>query len=321
MDTQIYMAPMSGITDLPFRLICRKLGAKHCFFEMIHCNALIYERTKSVRLLETLKKDRPVSAQLVGSDPGAMLEAAQKIVSLVDISSLDINSACPAKKIVRKGEGAALLKNRALLGRIIKKLSSTLPVPVTVKLRTGFHSRDVKECVKTANICQSNGASVVFIHGRTQLQGYSGDIDYESIRAVKKALKIPVFGSGNIFNPFMAKKMVGETGCDGITVARGALGNPWIFKNIESYLKAGKITKTPTLSAKKKILKEHLALIEKYSEIPDDTRIGIMGRVTTWYAKGLPNASKMRGLIFKTKSYEELLKLIKSVFVHSPNIY
>ncbi|MCX5716619.1 MAG: tRNA dihydrouridine synthase DusB [Candidatus Omnitrophica bacterium] len=313
MDPKVYLAPMSGITDLPLRLMSRKFGAEQCFFEMLHSNSIIYGHPKNGRIIKTLKKDRPIAAQLLGADTGAMFEAAQKLLTLVDISFLDINSACPAKKVVKKGEGAALLQNRARLGRIIKKLSSNLDLPVTVKLRTGYSMRDVAECVKTAKLCEDKGASTVFLHGRTRSQGYSGDIDYESIRAVKKALKIPVFGSGNIFNPVMAEKMFVETGCDGILVARGALGNPWIFKDIRQYLKTGRLPRARNLSVKIKALKEHLDYINKYNDIKGSRKTGIMGRVAMWYLKGFPNASKVRGMIFRQRSYNELINLINSV--------
>ncbi|MEA3328123.1 MAG: tRNA dihydrouridine synthase DusB [Candidatus Omnitrophota bacterium] len=310
MERKIYLAPMSGVTDLAFRLISRKLGASHCFFEMLDAKSMLYNSSKSKRLLKTLKKDAPLAAQLVGADPSVMLDAAEQLLNFVDISFLDINSACPAKKITHKGAGAALLKNTVMLGKIIKKLSSKLQIPVTVKLRTGFNKKDVTEAVRIAKICQANGASIVFMHGRTKSQGYSGDIDYESIKAVKTALKIPVFGSGNILNPLMAKKMFEETGCDGILVARGALGNPWIFKNIENHLKNGRPAKTPSLPKKKKILKKHLAYIKKYKDLPDINKIGFMRKVTMWYLKGIFNAASVRGQICRAGSYKELINLI-----------
>ena len=289
MNPQIYLAPLSGITDLPFRLISREMGAKHCFFPMLDSNATVYNNPATLRYLRTLVEDSPISAQLVGSDPSIMLEAAEKIISLVDISFLDINSACPAKKIIRKGAGAALLNNTERLGQIINKLSSHLKIPVTVKLRTGFNKRDVQECVNTARICETNGASRVFIHGRTKTQGYAGNIDYEAIKAIKDAVKIPVFGSGNIITPVMARKMLNETGCDGLLVARGALGNPWIFKNIETYLKNGEVLKKPPMAEREEVLARHLAYIEKYSDMTETNRIGYMGRVTRWYLKGNPH--------------------------------
>lgn len=313
MNPKIYLAPMSGVTDLAFRLISRKLGASHCFFEMLDAKSITYNHPKSKFLLKTIEKDSPLAAQLVGADPFVMLDAAEKLLSFVDISFLDINSACPAKKIIRKGAGAALLKNTAMLGKIIKKLSSKLQIPVTVKLRTGFNKRDVRESVRTAKICQANGASIVFMHGRTKSQNYSGDIDYKSIKAVKVALKIPVFGSGNIFNPLLAKRMLDETGCDGILVARGALGNPWIFKNIENYLRNGQTASPLSLSTKKKVLKVHLAYIEKYKDIKHTNKIGFMGKVTMWYLKGLFDAARIREQICKVRSYKKLINLIDHV--------
>ena len=280
---------------------------------MLDAKATVYGHPKNRSLLKTLKKDSPIAAQLVGADPSVMLDAAAKITGIVDISFLDINSACPAKKIIKKGAGAALLKDTARLGKIIKNLSSRLRIPVTVKLRTGFNKRDAAECVRTAKICEANGASTLFVHGRTTSQGYFGNIDYESIRAVKNALKIPVFGSGNIFTPSMAKKMLDETGCDGILVARGALGDPWIFKNIKNYLENGKAPKNPSLPVKKKVLKEHLAYIEKYKDISRANKIGFMGKVTMWYLKGLHNATRIRERICKVGSYEELIRLINRV--------
>ncbi|MFC1698858.1 tRNA dihydrouridine synthase DusB [Candidatus Omnitrophota bacterium] len=313
MNPKIYLAPMSGITDLAFRLISRKLGAGHCFFEMLDAKSVIYGHPKNQRLLKTLKQDAPLAGQLVGADPAVMLDAAEKLFSLVDLSFLDINSACPAKKIIKKGAGAALLKDPARLGKIIKKLTQKLQLPVTVKLRTGFNKRDLRESVRTAKICQANGAATVFIHGRTRSQGYSGDIDYKTIKAVKTALNIPVFGSGNIFNPLLAKRMLDETGCDGILVARGALGNPWIFKNIERYLKNGQHPPSLSLPIKKKVLKAHLSLIEKYKDIRDTNKIGFMGKVTMWYLKGLYHATRIREQICKVSSYQELINLIDRV--------
>ncbi|MCK5595089.1 tRNA-dihydrouridine synthase, partial [bacterium] len=282
-------------------------------FEMLDSKAIVYGNQKNRGLIKTIKKDSPISAQLLGADPSIMLDAAEQLISLVDISFLDINGACPVKKVTKKGAGAALLKDTALFGRIIKKLVSKLRIPITVKLRTGFDKRDIGECVRTAEECQENGASTVFIHGRTMSQRYSGDIDYESIKAVKKALKIPVFGSGNIFNPLMAKKMLDETGCDGILVARGALGNPWIFKDIESYLKNGETSKNPTPSTKKKILKAHLAYIEKYKDMGPANKIGFMGKIAMWYFKGHYNGTEIRSRISNITSYDELINLIDSV--------
>jgi nifR3 family TIM-barrel protein len=279
---------MSGITDLPFRLVSREFGAEQCFFEMLDAKTILCNHPASRRPLKTLKKDTPIAAQLVGSDPCVMLDAAEKLMTLVDISFLDINSACPVKKIIKKGAGAALLLSTATLGKIITTLSSKLTIPITVKLRTAFDKRDIGKCVKTAELCEANGASMIFIHGRTSSQGYDGTVDYESIKAVKDALQIPVFGSGNIFTSFMAKKMLDETGCDGLLVARGALGNPWLFRDIEHYLQKGETLKKPALAVREKVLAKHLAYIEQYNDMTDTNKIGYMGKVRKWYLNGDP---------------------------------
>ncbi|MEA3306117.1 MAG: tRNA-dihydrouridine synthase, partial [Candidatus Omnitrophota bacterium] len=268
---------------------------------------------RTMRLIKTLKKDKPIAAQLLGSDPFIVLDAAQKLIDLADISFFDINGACPAGKIIKKKAGAYFLKNPGQLGKILKKLSSGVRIPVTVKLRTGFNKKDPEETMKIARICQAAGASTVFIHGRTASQGYSGEVDYESIKAVKNSLEIPVFGSGNIFNPVLAGKMFDATGCDGILIARGALGNPWIFRDIKNYLKYGEIAKNPKLPAKKRILKKHLSYIEKYKEMAHANKMGFMGKVAMWYLKGLPNASRIRERIQAVRSYEELNKLIGGI--------
>lgn len=312
MQPKIYMAPMSGITDLAFRLVSRKFGSRLCFLEMLDAKALCYGHAKTTGILKTLKKDSPLAAQLLGCDPQIMLEAAEKLIDLLEISFLDINSACPVRKVLKRNEGADLLRNPAKLGKIIKKLSSKLHLPITVKLRSGFEQRNIKECVKTALTCQDNGASTIFIHARLASQKYAGDVDYEAIRKVKEALDIPVFGSGNIFNPYLAKKMLDETGCDGILVARGALGNPWIFKDIEYFLKTGKINKPPALSAKKKVLLEHLSYLEKFKDMSPGNKVGLMGKISMWYLRGLHHAAVLREHLSRVKTYQELIQIIDS---------
>ncbi|MFH1753268.1 MAG: tRNA-dihydrouridine synthase [Candidatus Omnitrophota bacterium] len=313
MEPKVYLAPLSGITDLSFRLISRQFGAAHCFYEMLDSKATLYGSAKNLRLLKTLKKDSPIAAQLLGADASIMLDAAQKLIALTNMEFLDINAACPAKKVIKKKAGAYLLQDTAALGKIIRRLASRLGLPVTVKLRTGFYKEDIKECVKVAMACEANGASTIFIHGRTVLQGYSGGVDYGSIKAVKESVKIPVFGSGNIFGHEMAKKMLDETGCDGILVARGALGNPWIFKEIIDYLKSGKAPICQSLAAKKKVLKEHLSFIEHYKEIGPSNKIGFMGKVAMWYLSGVAHAKTVRGSISGVRSYKELVDVINKV--------
>ncbi|MFA5839832.1 MAG: tRNA dihydrouridine synthase DusB [Candidatus Margulisiibacteriota bacterium] len=310
-NTNIFLAPMSGCTDLPCRLISRDFGAKFCFYEMIDAHSLIYRSVKGdSEYLLTCIEDQPIAGQLLGADEETMLKAAKIFLSLRKLSFLDINAACPVKKVVKKKAGATLLKNPTQLNKIIKTLATKLDIPITVKLRVGYSKADDKEIIKIAKGCQKNGAAAIFIHGRTQKQGYSGEISYKSIAAVKEAVKIPVFGSGNVFTAELAKKMLDETGCDGILVARGALGNPWIFKDIEHYLKTGKNLPPPTQEERLKAMQIHLNYILKHKH--PKNMIGFLRKIAIWYTKSFPNASKMRQEIGLAKSYDELLETIES---------
>ncbi|OGC07588.1 tRNA dihydrouridine synthase DusB [candidate division WOR-1 bacterium RIFOXYA2_FULL_36_21] len=331
--TNIFLAPLAGCSDLAFRLLSREYGAKFCFFEMVDAHSLIYGTKQSFDILKTHPKDKPIAAQLLGSDPEIMLRAALKLLEFVKIDFLDINAGCPVNKVIKKNCGSYLVKEPENLFKVIKKLSQNLSVPVTVKLRSGFLEKDTKKLILIAKRCEDSGAAALFIHGRTRSQLYSGEIDYEAIEAVKKNVAIPVFGSGNIFNCELAKKMFEETGCDGILVARGAFGNPWIFKNLENYLKTGKEPREITLSAKKKALKRHLYYINKYRkgykprlftvepEIHPDFLIGVynrgensvvgsMRKVALWYTKSFEGAAKLRGQINNVQSHDELIDLI-----------
>jgi nifR3 family TIM-barrel protein len=242
-----------------------------------------------------------------------MLKAAKKLVDMLDIKFLDINSACPVKKIIKKNAGAYFLRDPQTLYKTISSFASKLPVPITVKLRTGYLKPDIDNIVNIAKNCQKNGASAIFLHGRTQKQGYSGEIDYAAIKAVKYAVKIPVFGSGNIISPQLAKKMIDETGCDGVMAARGALGNPWIFKNIEQYLKDGTLPRRIDIKTKIKTLKKHLSYIIKYKEINPSSKLGYMNKVSSWYLKEFSNASKTRNLVNSAADHEELINLLGSI--------
>ncbi len=311
--TNIFLAPMSGCTDSAFRLIAREHGARFCFFEMVDANALCYGHKKTKDILKPLDEDTPIAAQLLGAEPSRLLDAGERLLRIAKVSFLDINSACPAKKAVKKGAGAALLKKPRVLFKIIRGLSSSLPVPVTVKLRVGYEKKDIKNISELARGCQDSGASAVFLHGRTKSQGYEGDVDYDAIKKVKENLAIPLFGSGNILNARSAKEMFGKTGCDGILIARGALGNPWIFRNIERYLKDGGIVYRPDLPLKSRVLKRHLAYIQKYKESISTSKVGFMRKVAMWYLKDIPKARRIRERINYSKSYEELVAIIDSL--------
>ncbi|MFA4982157.1 MAG: tRNA dihydrouridine synthase DusB [Candidatus Omnitrophota bacterium] len=312
-DTNIFLAPLSGCSDLAFRLIAREHGAKFCFFEMVDSNSIVYGgHRKSLSILDTNGQDTPIAAQVLGEDPSSVLRAATTMLERSKASFMDINAACPVKKVIKKGAGAYLLKNSGTLCKIIKKLALALPIPVTVKIRSGFEVSDIKLITGIAKKCESSGASAIFIHGRSRAQGYAGEVDYKAIKAVKESVKIPVFGTGNIFSGESAKRMFDETGCDGISVARGALGNPWIFQEIESHLKSGAPSQPVPLETRKAVLKKHLSYVHRYRRSGSPGIIGFMRKIALWYLKGFPNAAKMRHQISVVNDYEKMLELIDS---------
>jgi len=311
-DTNIFLAPLAGCSDISLRLISREHGAKMCFFEMVDANSLVHGPVKSQDILFTTDKDKPIAGQILGDEPDLVLKASKKLLNLVSLKFLDINAACPVPKVIKKKSGSHLLRDPKTLYAIINKLATNLDLPVTVKLRVGYDKIDLKEIVSIAKNCEKSGAQALFVHGRTRNQFYSGEVDYQSIKAIKHAVKIPVFGSGNVFSPMMAKKMFDETDCDGILVARGSFGNPWIFKDIEDFIKTGKKPKEITFEERVKILKRHLSYAEKY-RIKTYGKSGFMRKIVIWYMKGFRHAAKIRGDVAYAHSYEDLLRLVDSV--------
>ncbi|MDD5593480.1 MAG: tRNA dihydrouridine synthase DusB [Candidatus Margulisbacteria bacterium] len=312
LPTNIIMAPMSGCTDLPFRLIAREEGAGLCFLEMIDCNSLTHNPDRTINtLLKTDSKDRPIAAQLVGADPGAMSAGAQILLEQVSVPFLDINAACPVNKIVKKKAGAYLLQKPLVLSKIIKRLIKDLKIPITVKLRIGYEKYDKRALVGIVKKCEDSGAAAIFIHGRTMAQLYHSDVNYEAIKVVKQNVAIPVFGSGNVMSPELAKKMLDSTGCDGVMVARGGLGNPFIFKEIEHYLKTGELLPAVSFQKRKETLKRHLAYSNKY--LYSKGRVGVMRKIAIWYLKKFPGAAHFRDRVTRTNSYEDMIKLIDEV--------
>jgi len=294
-NTNVFLASMAGCTDLSFRLIAREMGAEFCFYEMSDSNSLVYaSRRKNDDMLLVHPKDLPIAAQLLGSDPEIMLKAAKKLLELNNnISFLDINAACPIKKVIKKRSGAYLIKEPEMLYGIINKLSSSLRLPITVKLRTGYLEKDPEPIVSIAKNCEQNGAKAIFVHGRTKAQEYSGDVDHGSIKAIKANVKIPVIASGNIFSAQKAKEMLDLTHCDGVLVARGACGNPWIFAQIKNYLKKGDLLPDPTLKEKLAVLTKHLQYIEKYKLL--STKVGFSRKVAIWYLKRIKDGAVLMG--------------------------
>ena len=297
---------MSGCTDLPFRLIARQQGAEFCFYEMVDCNSLNHNAGKNRNFLQSDSQDRPIAAQLVGSDADNMVKGAKKLLEQVDISFIDINAACPVKKITKKKAGAYLMREPKKLYQIVRKMAAALPLPVTVKLRVGYERYDRKELAAIAKNCEKNGAAALFIHGRTQAQLYSGAANYRAIKAVKHSVNIPVFGSGDIFSPELAKKMLDSTDCDGVMVARGALGHPWIFREIEHYLLTGANLPAVSLQERKEVLLRHLSYIDQYKKIRPHSKVGLMRKAAIWYLKAFPHAAQLRDKMTRAQSIEEI---------------
>lgn len=315
-DTNIILAPLAGVADLSFRLMMREFGAKFAFFEMTDVNALIYEHPETMRLLRPHEDDSPIAPQLVGAIPDKMYKAAEKILEITEVPFLDINAGCPVRKVTKKGAGSALLKTPDVLAEMIRGLVKRFDFPITVKIRSGFSKIEYSSLRDIAKLCEDSGASAIFVHGRSQAAGYGGDVDLDAIKLVKKNVAIPVIGSGNVFCPQDAESMLQYCGCDGVLIARGSFGNPWIFTDTENYLKSGNLPKKRTLRELKDALKKQLIYIDKYNAFSTQGKLGYMRKISQWYVHDFSGARDMRNKITFVKTYDELLKVIDSI----PNI-
>ncbi|MGB4660729.1 MAG: tRNA dihydrouridine synthase DusB, partial [Mobilitalea sp.] len=229
----LFLGPMAGVTDLPFRLLCKEKGADLVYTEMVSAKGVQYNNKNTESLIQIAEEERPAALQLFGSDPDILSESAKKLEHY-NFDILDINMGCPVPKVVNNGEGSALMKNPKLIGEIVRKVVLDYSKPVTIKIRKGFHEDNIN-AVEIAKIAEANGAAAVAVHARTREQYYSGKADWDVIQMVKKAVKIPVIGSGDVFTPEDAKRMLEQTECDAIMIARGARGNPWLFEQIKFY--------------------------------------------------------------------------------------
>lgn len=300
------LAPMAGVTDLPFRLLCKEQGAGLLCMEMISAKALQYKNRNTKALLQIDPREYPVSLQLFGADPDIISEQAKAIEEL-PFQILDINMGCPVPKVVKNGEGSALMKNPKLVYDVVYKTVRAISKPVTVKIRKGFDEEHVN-AVEIAKIIEEAGGAAVAVHGRTREQYYSGKADWDIIRQVKEAVSIPVIGNGDVTGSLAAEQLLEETGCDGVMIGRGCQGNPWIFRELNEYEETGKVPHRPSKKEIKEMMLRHAQL---QIELKGDY-LGIreMRKHVAWYTKGMEGSAKLRDEINRVESYEELEKLL-----------
>lgn len=308
LKSNLILAPMAGVSDLPFRLLNHRFGCELAFIEMINVRSLSYKMPKTKKMLSTSDEDKPLGIQILGCEEEFILRAID-ILSAHKYDVLDFNAACPVRKVTSRGEGAGLLKTPKKLHKLLKLIVKNSSKPVTVKIRTGWDKNFIN-AEEAALVSQDAGVSALFIHGRNKEQGYSGEVDYKVIASVKKALDIPLIASGDVFSPELAKKMLDETGCDGLLVARGALGNPWIFKEIKEFLKNEKIIKRPAQDEIADVILEHLnACIDFYGPTHGVKRFH---KFFGWYTKGVQNVRALREKSFRVKTKDEMFEIIRA---------
>ena len=310
LKNNVILAPMAGVTDLPFRVLCKAQGAGLLCMEMVSAKAIYYGSKNTEELMKISPAEMPVSLQLFGSDADIMADMAKKLEEK-PFAVLDINMGCPVPKVVNNGEGSALMKNPKLAEEIITKMVKAVKKPVTVKIRKGFDEAHLN-AVEMAKIAEASGAAAVAVHGRTREQYYAGKADWDCIRAVKEAVKIPVIGNGDVTGALSAERLLKETGCDGVMVGRAAQGNPFIFLEITEYLETGVIPPRPTPAEVRATIERHARM--QMEEKGEYTGVREMRKHLSWYTVGYPNSAKYRQMINSMETMEELLHSLDMVF-------
>lgn len=310
------LGPMAGVTDLPFRVLCKEQGADLIYTEMVSAKGIYYKNKNTDALLEIREDERPVALQLFGSDPEIMGSMAAYIEHR-NFDILDINMGCPVPKVVNNGEGSAMLKTPQLAGKIVESIAKSIKKPVSVKFRIGFDEID-DHIIDFAKRMEASGASLIAVHGRTRAQYYSGTANWDVIRQIKKAVSIPVLGNGDIFTPQDAKAMLEQTECDGIMVARGVRGNPWLFREIKAYLEHGELIPKPSCEELVNMVLRHGKLQVEWK----GEHIGIkeMRKHVAWYTTGYKNSAKLRGKVNEINTYADLEEVMYAFLDMNPQL-
>lgn len=310
LENPVILAPMAGVCDLPFRLLCKEQGAGLLCMEMVSAKAIYYKNKNTEELMKIHPEELPVSLQLFGSEPELMSEMAKRIEER-PFSILDINMGCPVPKVVNNGEGSALMKDEKLAAKIVEKTAKAIKKPVTVKIRKGFHEEQVN-AVELAKRLEQAGAAAIAVHGRTREQYYSGKADWDIIRQVKEAVSIPVIGNGDIVDGKSAVEIMKQTGCDGIMIGRAARGNPFLFRQVLEYMETGREPEKPSLEEIKKTILRHAALQLTYKG--EYTAIREMRKHVAWYTTGLPHSAELRRRVNEMETMEQLRDSIEQLF-------
>ena len=306
LENNVILAPMAGVTDLPFRVLCREQGAGCVVTEMVSAKAVLYNNKNTRELLQIDPAERPAAVQLFGSEPDIMAEIAARLEE-GPYDYIDVNMGCPVPKIVNNGEGSALMKNPERAKEVLTAMVKAVKKPVTVKFRKGFNDLSVN-AVEFAKMAESCGVAAVAVHGRTREQYYSGKADWDIIRQVKEAVRIPVIGNGDIFTPEDAGRMLKETGCDGIMVARGAKGNPWLFGRINHYLDTGEVFPGPSMAEIKAMILRHGRMLVRFKG--ESVAMREMRGHMAWYTKGMPHSATLRNEINQVETLEGFVELL-----------